>query len=127
MFERSEFTRALGIELVGSGDGWCETTLEPGPAQRQQHGHVHAAVVFALADHTAGGAAGGAVGPERDVITVENTITFLRPAAGRLRCRGQVLRAGRTLVFAEAEVRDAKDILVAKLSSTLSVIPNEIS
>lgn len=128
MFARSDFMTALGVELVASGEGWCETALATRPEHRQQHGFTHAAVVFALADHTAGGAAGTTVSAELDVITVETKITFLRPATGdRLRCRGQVLRAGKRLVFAESEVRDGRDVLVAKLSSTLSVIPNKIS
>jgi uncharacterized protein (TIGR00369 family) len=92
---------------------------------------VHAGVVYALADHTAGGAAGTRLGPGDDVITVENKISYLRPAnADSLRCRGVVLRAGKSLVFAEAEVfarRGGEETLVAKLISTLAVIPNRIS
>ncbi len=131
MFLRSDFTVNLGIELVGVGEGWCETTLVTGDAHRQQHGFVHAAVVYAIADHTAGGAAGTMLAPHRDVITVENKISYLRPAvADRLRCRGEVLRAGKSLIFAEAEVfalKDGQEKLVAKLMSTLSVIENKIS
>ena len=55
-----------------------------------------------MADHTSGCAARGAVGLDSDVITVEFKVNFLRPAvADRLRCRGQVLRAGKMLVFAK--------------------------
>jgi uncharacterized protein (TIGR00369 family) len=131
MFRRSDFIMKLGIELVGVGDGWCETTLVTGDAHRQQHGFVHAAVVYAIADHTAGGAAGTMLAPANDVITVENKISYLRPAiADRLRCRGEVLRSGKSLIFAEAEVfaiKGGQEKLVAKLMSTLSVIANKIS
>jgi uncharacterized protein (TIGR00369 family) len=131
MFRRSDFMMKLGVELSGLGNGWCETSMTPTDEHRQQHGFVHAAVLFALADHTAGGAAGTMVTAEQDVITVENKITYLRPAiADRLRCRGEVLRAGKSLIFSEAEVfaiKDAEEKLVAKLMSTLSVIPNRIS
>jgi len=27
IFERAKFVRSLGIELVGFGDGWCETRV----------------------------------------------------------------------------------------------------
>jgi acyl-coenzyme A thioesterase PaaI-like protein len=78
-----------------------------------------------LADHTCGGAAASTV-EDRDVITVENTISFLRPAtSAELFCRATVLRAGKNLVFVEAEVMvegDAGRVLVAKMSSTLAVI-----
>jgi acyl-coenzyme A thioesterase PaaI-like protein len=58
------------------------------------------------------------------VITVENKLSFLRPASGPdLICRAEVLRAGRNLVFVEAEVMvegDAGRLMVAKASSTLA-------
>ena len=62
-----------------------------------------------------------------EVITVENKVSFLRPASGpEVYCRAEVLRAGRTLVFVEAEVTvegEAGRVIVAKASSTLAVIP----
>lgn len=63
----------------------------------------------------------------QDVITVENKMSFLRPASGPVfSCRAQVLRAGRRLIFAEAEVtaKGAKDkVMIAKARSTLALIP----
>ena len=126
MFAQASFVRDLGMELTGIGDGWCETAMVPQPQHQQQHGFAHAAVVTALADHTAGCAAGTALGPGQDVITVEIKISFLRPAAAqRLRARGQVLRAGKNLIFAEAEVfgvQKGEERLIAKAMTTLSVI-----
>ena len=131
MFERSDFIRSLAIKLSGVGEGWCEATFVPAEQHRQQHGFIHAGVVYTLADHVAGGAAGTVLAPDKDVITVENKISFLRPALGEsLRCRGVVLRGGKNLVFTEAEVfarHRGEEKLVAKLISTLSVIPNQIS
>lgn len=126
IFAKAEFVRALGIELVGSGKGWCETRLKLAPMHRQQHGLAHAGVVMTMADHTCGGAAGSSVAEDKDVITVENKTSFLRPASGTdLVCRAEVLRAGKNLVFVEGEVwseRDGERVLVAKMSSTLAVI-----
>ena len=131
MFERSDFIRSLGIKLEDVGEGWCEATFVPADQHRQQHGFIHAGVVYTLADHVAGGAAGTTLPDGKDVITVENKISYLRPAMGEsLRGRGVVLRAGKNLIFSEAEVfaRSGNDEkLVAKLISTLSVIPNQIS
>jgi len=79
-----------------------------------------------LADHTCGGAAASTVPQGRDVLTVENKISFLRPASGEsLVCRAEVLRAGRSLVFVEATVMAEtaeQRTIVAKSSSTLAVI-----
>src|SRR5262249_27450865 len=105
VFRDAEFIRSLGIDLTGCGKGWCETRLNCLRSHTQQHGFVHAGVVMTLADHTCGGAAASVVSESNDVITVENKVAFLRPAtAARLTCRATVLKAGRNLVFVEAEV-----------------------
>jgi uncharacterized protein (TIGR00369 family) len=102
-----------------------ETELAIRDGFRQQHGFIHAGVIATLGDHTAGGAARTVTG-EKDVITVEFKINFLRPAKGnKLKCVGKVLRGGKQIVIAEAEIfdMDGKDEkLVAKLAETLSVI-----
>jgi uncharacterized protein (TIGR00369 family) len=127
IFERAQFIGLLGIELIAFGDGWCETRVDVTPTLEQQHGFVHAGVLMTLADHTCGGAASTMAPEGQDVITVENKISFLRPATGAvLFCRGEVLRAGKRLIFTEGEVmieRDGKRVVVAKASSTLAVIP----
>jgi uncharacterized protein (TIGR00369 family) len=126
IFEQAQFVRSLGIELTAFGDGWCETRVAVTPTLEQQHGFAHAGVLMTLADHTCGGAAATMVPEGQDVITVENKVSFLRPAAGAvLFCRGEVLRAGKRLIFTEGEVmveRDGKRVIVAKASSTLAVI-----
>ena len=126
IFERAQFVRTLGIELIAFGDGWCETRVTVTPNLEQQHGFVHAGVLMTLADHTCGGAAATMAPEGQDVITVENKVSFLRPAVGAiLFCRGEVLRAGKRLIFTESEVmveRDGKRVIVAKASSTLAVI-----
>ena len=126
IFERAQFVRSLGIELIAFGDGWCETRVAVTPTLEQQHGYVHAGVLMTLADHTCGGAAATMVPEGQDVITVENKVSFLRPATGAvLYCRADVLKAGKRLIFTEGEVmieRDNERHIVAKASSTLAVI-----
>jgi uncharacterized protein (TIGR00369 family) len=127
VFQNARFIGSLGIELAACGFGWCETKLKATPALEQQHGFIHAGVLMTIADHTCGGAAASTMPEDKEVITVENKVSFLRPAqAASLICRAEVLRTGRNLVFVEAEVsveRDDARVLVAKASSTLAVIP----
>ena len=129
IFREAEFVRSLGIELAASGKGFCETRLNCVEAHRQQHGFIHAGVVMTLADHTCGGAAATTVPDGKDVITVENKVAFLRPAAGaKFTCRATVLKSGRNLVFVEGEVfaEGEKRVMVAKMSSTLAVIEKKV-
>src|SRR5215467_12816387 len=125
IFYRANFVRDLDIHLEKVAEGLCETSLVVQERLRQQHGFVHGGVVATLADHTAGGAARSVSG-DRDVLTVEFKINFLRPAAGdRLRCVGTVLRAGKTAIIAEALVfcnSPAGEQLVAKLTETLFAV-----
>jgi uncharacterized protein (TIGR00369 family) len=127
IFRDAPFIHSLGIALISCGKGWCETRVKGVPSLRQQHGFIHAGAIMTLADHTCGGAAASTVAEDRDVITVENKVSFLRPALGsELTCRAEVLRAGRNLVFVEAEVMVESAggrKLVAKASSTLAVVP----
>jgi uncharacterized protein (TIGR00369 family) len=126
IFQNAEFIRSLGIELTSCGRGWCETRVNVVPSLRQQHGFVHAGALMTLADHTCGGAAASTVPEGHDVITIENKVSFFRPASGpNLVCRAEVLRAGKNLIFVEATVMvesEEERVMVAKASSTLAVI-----
>jgi uncharacterized protein (TIGR00369 family) len=130
IFRDARFIGSLGIELKSFGRGWCEAAVNVSPALQQQHGFVHAGVLMTIADHTCGGAAASTVSEDKDVITVENKTSFLRPAtASVLSCRAEVLRSGKNLVFVEATVTaESKDgrVLIAKTSSTLAVIPQRL-
>ena len=127
IFREAQFVRSLGIELASFGAGWCESRVNVSPILQQQHGFVHAGVLMTIADHTCGGAAASTMSDDKDVLTVENKVSFLRPASGKaLFCRATVLRTGRTLVFVEAEItvdNGESRVMVAKASSTLAVIP----
>jgi uncharacterized protein (TIGR00369 family) len=122
IFYSANFVRDLDIRLDKFAEGICETSMVVQERMRQQHGFVHGGVIATLADHTAGGAARSVSG-EKDVLTVEFKINYLRPALGdRLRCTATVLRGGKTVIVAEALVyasNAGKETLVAKLIETL--------
>lgn len=126
IFLNAGFIRSLGIELASCGKGWCETRVNGVPRLRQQHGFIHAGVLMSLADHTCGAAAASTVPEGRDVITIENKVSFLRPASGQsLICRAEVLSAGKNVIFVEATVMVESEEgrrMIAKASSTLAVI-----
>jgi uncharacterized protein (TIGR00369 family) len=126
IFNRANFISHLGLKLIDVGSGSCSVELQTDDRHLQQHGFVHAGVLATLADHAAGGAARSSVSDGYDVITIEFKINFLKPApAGELLAKARVLRAGKTVVVAETEVFSA-EMLVAKLTSTLAVIPEKL-
>jgi uncharacterized protein (TIGR00369 family) len=57
--------------------------------------------------------------------TIEIKVSFLRPihaGAGELEVRGRVVRAGRRVVFAEAETRDSTGRLVGQATTSVLVV-----
>ncbi|NNC01091.1 PaaI family thioesterase, partial [Corallococcus exiguus] len=93
------------------------------PCISQQHGFVHAGAVAAIADTAAGYAALSLMPPGAGVLTTEFKINLVAPAAGeRIVARGRVVKAGRTLTLAQAEVfleTAGEERLVALLTATL--------
>ncbi|MFT4133083.1 MAG: PaaI family thioesterase [Labrys sp. (in: a-proteobacteria)] len=118
--------RTLGARLAAVLPGQVEISLVPRNEVSQQHGFVHAGAVSAIADSAAGYAALSLMPPERGVLTAEFKINLLAPAAGEhIMARGKVIKAGRTLTLAQAEVfaeRDGKERLIALLTATLMAI-----
>jgi uncharacterized protein (TIGR00369 family) len=126
VFERAAFVNDVGIRLTGCGPGWCESELAIAPRHYQHHDFVHAGVQATIADHTAGAAATTLIRATEVVLSAEFKINLLNTARGeRVRCRAQVLKAGRMLIVAESEVfasTGGKERLVSKATVTLAVI-----
>ena len=93
----------------------------------QQNGFLHAGVITSVADSACGYAALTLAPAGHDVLAVEFKINLLRPAtAPRFVARARVLRAGRTLTVARADVfgqTAAGEELVAALMSTVIARP----
>jgi uncharacterized protein (TIGR00369 family) len=88
----------------------------------QQHGFVHGNVVGMIADSAAGYAAMTIAAATASVLTVEYKINLVAPADGeKLIARGQVVRAGRTLIVTKADVFAVKE--ARKLSVPLCSRP----
>lgn len=126
IFTKAAFMNELGVRLTDVGPGWCESELELRPQHLQQDEVVHAAVLAAIADHTAGAAAGTLVSSDQIVLTLEFKINLLRPARGEaLFCRSDVLKPGKSVTVCESEVfriEPGPKTLVAKSTVTLSVV-----
>jgi uncharacterized protein (TIGR00369 family) len=85
--------------------GECVSTLAVRPDHLQQTGVVHAGVLTTRADHTAGGAAASTLPAGAFPLTTNLALSLLRPGrTAALRCVGRVIRSGRSVVPAEAEV-----------------------
>ncbi len=120
------FAAFLGMEATGAGIGWFEVRLELAPQHLQHDGIVHGGVVATLADTCLAFAALTLVAQDERIVTVEFKINYLRATQGQwLRCRGQVIRPGRTITIAEAQLFEGgrgEERLVATALGTIAVL-----
>lgn len=125
-FSKQGLMTTLGATLDAVSPGMVEISLRPHAAVSQQHGFVHAGAVSAIADSAAGYAALSLMPADAGVLTTEFKINLLAPAAGdRIVARGRVVKAGRTLTLAQAEVyadTGGQEKLIALLTATLITI-----
>jgi len=106
------FNRDLGFRLASDGS---TIELEPRLEHEVAPGTIHFAVLATLGEVAAASAAEAAVLPTHVAVQL---VRRARSDA-TLKARGRVLKSGRTLIFAEGEVRQGDD-LVAKISVTFA-------
>jgi uncharacterized protein (TIGR00369 family) len=120
------FIADLGLEAVRFERGFLESRLIIQPRHRQQDHYIHAGVLAAMGDHTAGYAAFTLVSEEYRILTIEFKINFLAPAFGQsLVCRSRILREGKQILVGESEIFDQRrdgEILAAKAMVTLMAV-----
>ncbi len=114
------FVTACGIEAVSLDDRGSRLRVHVGPRHGNALGNAHGGLIATLLDvamgtisrHTAGSA----------IVTLDMQVSFVAAGTGTLVAEGRVLRATRSIVFAEAEVRDEAGTLVAKASGTFKTV-----
>ena len=123
-FDRQGLMRTLGAVLESVGSGTVTITCGFDEGLTQQHGLFHGGVVASLIDVACGYAALSVMPDDREVLTVEFKIHFLKPArTDRLIAVGQVVQAGRMLTVCEGSVLDAtRTRVLARMTATMIAV-----
>jgi len=104
-FARQQFMATIGAVLDVVLPGFCEISARHDPGLTQQHGFFHGGLIGTLADTAAGYAAYTLMAADSSVLSIEYKINFMAPAHGeRLIARGRVIRPGRQIHVARADV-----------------------
>lgn len=104
-FQRQRLLSTLGARLLRVADGEVDIELSWSEGIQQQHGFVHAGAIATIADSACGYACLTRMAEGSAVLSVEFKINLLAPAVGeRFVARGRVVRVGRTVGVATAEV-----------------------
>lgn len=144
MCEQMSNLEALRLGMVGEGPraGWRDTIgarvveVEPGHAvieldvhagHRHEGGVVQGGIITQIADAAMGMALMTRQPDGMSNTTIELKINFLRAVVeGRLRATGRVVDLRRTVLFAEADVHDERERLVARASCTCLAIERDL-
>ena len=126
---RDSFARQKAMALIGAS----LAVVEPGASEirlayredlTQQKGFVHGGIIGMIADSAAGYAAYSLMPRSASLVTVEYKMNILTPGRGALVAKGQVIKAGRTLTVARAEVYSRDGRHVASMQQTLMMLPD---
>ena len=125
---RASFGRQKAMVLIGAtlghvGPGVVEIELPFRDELTQQKGYVHGGIIGMIADSACGYAAFSLMPADCSLVTVEYKINILAPATTALLARGEVVKAGRTLTVARAEVYARDRRHVATMQQTLMMLP----
>jgi uncharacterized protein (TIGR00369 family) len=125
---RASFGRQKAMVLIGAtlghvGPGVVEIELPFRDDLTQQKGYVHGGIIGMIADSACGYAAFSLMPADSSLVTVEYKINILAPATTSLVAHGEVVRAGRTLTVARAEVYAEGRKHVATMQQTLMMLP----
>lgn len=127
-FARQTMMTTLGGQILSVEPGLVRLAAPILPGSRQQQGHGHAALTFALGDTAAGYAALSVMPEGAEVLTAEIKINLLAPAQGdRLVAEGRVIKPGRRLVVVQADVfaetADARRQIALLTGTMVPVMP----
>ena len=125
---RASFGRQKAMALIGASlqlvePGAVEIALPYRDDITQQKGFIHGGIIGMIADTACGYAAFSLMPADCSLVTVEYKINILAPATGSLVARGEVVKAGRTLTVARAEVYAQDRRHVATMQQTLMMLP----
>ena len=117
------YWQTLGLELVEVEPGRAVFAANVRP-QLMQNGVLHGGVLASIADSACAVAAISRVYPTNYATTINLQVSYLKPVVeGRFRAVGRCLKAGKNVLFSEAQVFDENETLVCSAVSQLLVIP----
>ncbi len=115
----SEFTRGMGIEILGMQDGAFILELELNEHHMSRAQRAHGGVLFTLLDTALGRAVLEELPDGRGCATVEIKVNYFRPVrSGRIRARGRLKELTKSLGYAEGDILSNEGKVLARASGT---------
>jgi uncharacterized protein (TIGR00369 family) len=121
-FARQKAMALIGAELTVVEPGYVELALPFREDLTQQKGFIHGGILGMIADTACGYSAFSLMPADCSLVTVEYKMNILTPGRGSLVAKGQVVKPGRTLTIARAEVYADDGKHVATMLQTLMML-----
>jgi uncharacterized protein (TIGR00369 family) len=117
----------LYLEAIDSAAGSTRYRMEVTPQFCNPMGSLQGGIVTTALDDAAATAVIAKSGRRVGVPTIEFKVSFFGPAklGSTIWFEGRVLKFGRSIVFAEADMLDATDKLLARMSTSVMVVDLE--
>ncbi|MDX1658394.1 MAG: PaaI family thioesterase [Nitriliruptorales bacterium] len=115
----------IGFRFVEFEEGRAVMELETGEHQYNPIGTIHGSVIMALLDSVAGSAVHTTLPAGVGYTTVSINTSFLRAAradTGTLRAEGRLVKAGRRIALAEAELTDEDGKLYGHATASCMIL-----
>ncbi|MBF0526720.1 MAG: PaaI family thioesterase [Deltaproteobacteria bacterium] len=124
----SPFFSLISMTIQELGLGWSVLEVALAEKHLQPFGSVHGGVMATVIDAATFWAVYCDLDdPETGLTSIDLKLNYLSPgrSSGRLIARGRQIKLGRSLGYADAEVRDDQGQLLAHGTSTLMVLPKK--
>ena len=115
------FVKLLGFELKLFESGRSELAYTAQPEHLNSFSVTHGGALMTLLDVTMACAARSTT-PEMGVVTIEMKTSFMQPALGPLRAKGELIHRTATLAFTQATVFDAAGKACAHATGTFKFV-----
>ena len=112
------FIDFLRITREHAEGGEARVTVELRPELLNNHAGGHGGVVMTLLDCAMAHAALSKVDYTREVVTVDMSVAFLKPATGPLVAEGRATGGGKSICFCEAHITNPDGALAARAMGT---------
>lgn len=115
----------IGLEFVSVADGDVVMTAVPDESHYNPIGSIHGGFFATVLDSACGCAVHSTLPAGVGYTSLEIKVSFLRPITadtGIVTAHGWVTRRGRSVTFAEADIRDADGRVLATATSTCLIV-----
>ena len=112
------FLAHLGVVPEYAKDGKSRISLDLKPEYENSFGIAHGGVIMTLLDFAMGAAVRSTTDLPLGAMTINMTVSFLRPSTGKIVVQGSILKPGKSINYCEAIVLNETGEITAKSSGT---------